>query len=241
MSQQQDKALPEEIAFILGSAVANRKDELVYLLQRNGVNVANNISDEQLIQAVFAANDKSERFRGELSTVLTQVVLEDEDGEYENYTDPTFAQPYITEGAEYANFGSAGLHEFEPLGSATIDEIPTTPASPTNVYQSVSTGGGGTRTRPPQVKRSFWDSLDPSTINNALNLGLSALGGVLSSRQQKKQLEQQAQLIAQQQQNQNKSGIQPQRPTVSPLLIGGIVAGVMVIGTVIYLVSRKKK
>jgi len=80
MSNKTEKALPEEIAFILGSAVASRKDELIYLLQRNGVNMPNNATEKQLIAAIYAANEKSERFRKELSTVLTQVVLEDADG-----------------------------------------------------------------------------------------------------------------------------------------------------------------
>jgi hypothetical protein len=221
---------------LISYTVVTDKQSLVKLLQRNGIKLPSNPSDNDVTIAVLLATSKSPNFKNELSKLLTSKVSE-ASSEFSNLTgdDKDFGFTGVDDLGFVADekfYNQTGL-TFTPtftqnLASATksAQSTTTTPKTKTKVGSAIASIG-----------QFFKDNvLTADNINTGLQLGMTTLNNKIQAKQNAVQTEA---LILQQQQDDirnrvgSKSGI-----STNTIIIG--VVGLALVGTIIYVLTKKK-
>lgn len=234
----------EAIAYTM----ATDKESLVRLLKRNGVTIAENANDKQIIVAVLMASGKSSTFKTELASLLAKKVPEG--------------------GKMYANFaggkdfGFTGLDDFMFTGNDDFMNLTSFGVLPNslNVPAAQALQSGATQEQAssyalsPQATSgsggkvgnalgSVWNFLKssvltPENINQGLQIGLTSINNKMQAKSNNLQYEA-ANIAAAQNQIQNDI---PNKPTVDNttkyVLIG---VGVIALGVIIFMVAKKMK
>lgn len=195
----------------VGITAFKKRPELIALLRKNGVKVADDISERDLISITLVACAKSSTCRADLTAFLTENIAEEQLGyvqeDFFNQVGPNIRIPGVTPGV---------------------------PKQPDNKKKK---GGGvfGKKEGGTAAGNFLRSEQGKQTINTALNAGISLLfkdKKGAEANQTVQQATDQAQAAADQNRSDNRK-----RGWVLPAIIGGVV----VIGVVIYFATRKKK
>lgn len=205
----------QNLSYVIAYAVVNDKQDLINFLSENAIIVKEKITDEELTSLVISALASSVKVQ---ENFLTWLEFKARQNRFSNST---------------GYFST--LPTFSPSVTGTTSGSTTT---------STSTSSG------------FWSGFDAGAVTGILTSGLSLFGGLTQSQDQRKAMEAQANAqiaLAQAQQSGNltqleiaklqlqaaqASGSKPKSNTA--LIVVGVVGGLAVLGTVIYLVTRKK-
>lgn len=205
----------QNLSYVIAYAVVNDKQDLINFLSENAIIVKEKITDKELTSLVISALASSVKVQ---ENFLTWIEFKARQNRFSNST---------------GYFST--LPTFSPSVTGTTSGSTTT---------STSTSSG------------FWSGFDAGAVTGILTSGLSLFGGLSQSKDQRKAMESQANAqiaLAQAQQSGNltqleiaklqlqaaqASGSKPKSNTA--LIVVGVVGGLAVLGTVIYLVTRKK-
>jgi hypothetical protein len=211
---------------LISYAVVTDKDGLVKLLERNGIEMPQNPSDNEVTVAVLMANSKSGVFRNELQKYL--VSLLPEVSEYSDFL-----------GNGYEMFTGTDDFSFTAGGGSLVPKsyAPATPNVP-----SASTGKpGGTKTG--NALRSVGQFLKnnvftPENINAGVQIGLTSVANKTQAKQNQIQAE------ASQLQNYQDS-LRQQLPNAAKksntMLYVWIGVGVLAVGVLGFVLYRQYK
>jgi hypothetical protein len=152
---------------LISYAVVTDKNGLVKLLQRNGIELPNNPSDNEVTVAVLMANNRSGVFRNELKKYLGGLVPE--------------VANYITELGGGMNFTGTDDFSF----TAGDDEFYNLTASQTKrVTDTNPTGKSKVGVALASIGSFFKDTvLTKENINTGINIGLTSLANKTQSQQ----------------------------------------------------------
>lgn len=205
----------QNLSYVIAYAVVNDKQDLINFLSENAIIVKEKITDEELTSLVISALASSVKVQ---ENFLTWLEFKARQNRFSNST---------------GYFST--LPTFSPSVTGTTSGSTTT---------STSTSSG------------FWSGFDAGAVTGILTSGLSLFGGLTQSKEQRKAMEAQAnaqiaaanaqatsdmtqlQIAQLQLQAAQASGSKPKSNTA--LIVVGVVGGLAVLGTVIYLVTRKK-
>jgi hypothetical protein len=162
---------------LISYAVVTDKDGLVKLLQRNGIEMPQNPSDNEVTIAVLMANSKSGVFRNELQKYLVSL---------------------LPEVSEYADFLGNGYQMFTGTDDFSFTAgggslVPKSYAVPTTTIPSTSTAQpGGTKVG--NALRSVGQFLKtnvftPENINAGVQIGLTSVANKTQAKQNQVQAE----------------------------------------------------
>jgi hypothetical protein len=221
---------------LISYTVVTDKQSLVKLLERNGIKLPSNPSDNDVTIAVLLATSKSPNFKNELSKLLTSKVSE-ASSEFSNLTgdDKDFGFTGVDDLGFVADekfYNQTGL-TFTPnftqnLASATksAQSTTTTPKTKTKVGSAIASIG-----------QFFKDNvLTADNINTGLQLGMTTLNNKIQSKQNAVQTEA---LILQQQQDDIRNRVGAKSGISTNTIIIGVV-GLALVGTIIYVLTKKK-
>lgn len=155
---------------LISYAVVTNKDGLVKLLERNGIQMPNNPSDNEVTVAILMANAKSGVFRNELQKYLVSLLPEVSD-----YTDFLGS----------SSLGFTGTDDFSfTAGGGSL--IPKSYAPATNVPSTPTTKAGGTKVG--NALRSVGqflknNVLTPENINAGVQIGLTSVANKTQAKQ----------------------------------------------------------
>lgn len=161
---------------LISYAVVTNKDGLVKLLERNGIEMPMNPSDNEVTVAVLMANAKSGVFRNELQKYLVSL---------------------LPEVSEYADFLGNGFVEFTgtddfsfTAGSSSLVPKSYVPTSNVPVASTVKPGG----TKVGNALRSVGtflktNVLTPENINAGVQIGLTSVANKTQAKQNQIQAE----------------------------------------------------
>ena len=192
----------------VGIAAYKKRPELIALLRKNGVKVADDISERDLISITLVACAKSSACRADLTAFLTESITEEQLG-------------YVQE--DFFNAPGPTTPQIKVPG---VNAPAPTKTKKTGIFGKKEGGTGvGNFLRSEQGKQ---------TINTALNTGISLLFKDKSGAQANQTVQQatdQGQGAAEQIRKEERKN-----KWVLPAIIGGVV----VIGVVVYFVTRPK-
>lgn len=223
MTQQID-AVNKMITYTL----VTDKNSLVRLLERNGVRLPSNPSDQEITVAVLASSAKSPNFKMELANLLTQKAVQVQD-EYEGFA------------GDDTDFGFTGIDDF--IGANGDKKA----AKAARKKEKVALRGEKKKKRinetNPKGKTGFGNFLSrladsttsQDTINSGINIGLTALNNKVASKQN--ELQAQAAAITAQQDEARQAIAAQQGGKMNVFLIVGVVA---VVGILAYFAFKKK-
>jgi hypothetical protein len=197
----------------VGITAFKKRPELIALLRKNGVKVADDISERDLISITLVACAKSSTCRADLTAFLTENIAEEQLG-------------YVQEDF----FNQIGTTSVRVPASALVPKTAAPPQTDKKKKGIFTKKEGGTA-----AGNFLRSEQGKQTINTALNAGISLLfkdKKGAEANQTVQQATDQAQAAADQNRNDNRK-----RGWVLPAIIGGVV----VIGVVIYFATRKKK
>jgi hypothetical protein len=157
----------ETVKELISYAVVTDKNGLVKLLQRNGIELPNNPSDNEVTVAVLMANNRSGVFRNELKKYLGGLVPE--------------VANYVTELGGGMNFTGTDDFSF----TAGDDEFYNLTASQTKrVTDTNPTGKSKVGIALASIGSFFKDTvLTKENINTGINIGLTSLANKTQSQQ----------------------------------------------------------
>jgi hypothetical protein len=157
----------ETVKELISYAVVTDKNGLVKLLQRNGIELPNNPSDNEVTVAVLMANNRSGVFRNELKKYLGGLVPE--------------VANYVTELGGGMNFTGTDDFSF----TAGDDEFYNLTASQTKrVTDTNPTGKSKVGVALASIGSFFKDTvLTKENINTGINIGLTSLANKTQSQQ----------------------------------------------------------
>lgn len=164
---------------LISYAVVTNKDGLVKLLQRNGIEMPMNPSDNEVTVAVLMANAKSGVFRNELQKYL--VSLLPEVSEYTDFLGNGFVE---FTGTDDFSFTAGG-------GSLLPDTKYAVPSSTVTAASSTAKPGG---TKVGNALRSIGtflktNVLTPENINAGVQIGLTSVANKTQAKQNQIQAE----------------------------------------------------
>lgn len=161
---------------LISYAVVTDKDGLVKLLQRNGIEMPQNPSDNEVTIAVLMANSKSGVFRNELQKYL--VSLLPEVSEYAEFL-----------GNGYQDFTGTDDFSFTAGGSSLIPKtyVPTTTATGTSTAQPGGTKVGNALRSVGQFLKT--NVFTPENINAGVQIGLTSVANKTQAKQNQVQAE----------------------------------------------------
>jgi hypothetical protein len=220
---------------LISYTIVTDKQSLVKLLDRNGIKLPSNPSDNDVTIAVLLATSKSPNFKNELSKLLTSKVSEassefsnlvgdDKDCSFTGVDDLGFV-------ADENFFNVSGGLNLTPtftqnLASATKSAQATTTKPKTKVGSAIASIG-----------KFFKENvLTSDNINTGLQLGMTTLNNKIQSKQNAVQTEA---LILQQQQDQIRNQVGARGGISTNTIIIGVV-GLALVGTIIYVLTKKK-
>ena len=222
---------------LISYTIVTDKQSLIKLLERNGINLPSSPSDKDVTIAVLLASSKSPNFKNELSKLLTSKVGE-ASGEFSNLTgsDQDFGFTGVDDLGFVADenfFNVSGGLNFTPTFTQNL-------ASATKAQQTAST------TTKPKTKvgsaiasiGNFFKNnvLTSENINTGLQLGLTTLNNKVQSKQNAVQNEA---LILQNQQDAIRNQVGAKSGISTNTIIIGVV-GLALVGTIIYVLTKKK-
>lgn len=155
---------------LISYAVVTNKDGLVKLLERNGIQMPNNPSDNEVTVAILMANAKSGVFRNELQKYLVSLLPE-----VSEYTDFLGS----------SSLGFTGTDDFSfTAGGGSL--IPKTYAPASNVPSTTTAKAGGTKVG--NALRSVGqflknNVLTPENINAGVQIGLTSVANKTQAKQ----------------------------------------------------------
>jgi hypothetical protein len=219
---------------LISYTIVTDKQSLVKLLDRNGIKLPSNPSDNDVTIAVLLATSKSPNFKNELSKLLTSKVSEassefsnlvgdDKDCSFTGVDDLGFV-------ADEKFFNQTGLNLTptftQNLASATKSAQATTTKPKTKAGSTIASIG-----------KFFKENvLTSENINTGLQLGMTTLNNKIQSKQNAVQTEA---LILQQQQDQIRNEVGAKSGISTNTIIIGVV-GLALVGTIIYVLTKKK-
>lgn len=219
---------------LISYSVVTDKNGLVKLLERNGVEMPNNPSDKEVTVAVLMASAKSQNFKNELATFLTNKVKE-AGNEFQNFV-----------GGE-ADFGFTGIDDFSFTG---IDDFSFTGTEQFFNSNAAERRAARTTAANPQGKtktglalagigKFLKDSvLTPENVNAGIAIGLNKINNQTQADSNKIQTQA---LVLQAQQDDLKKKLTDKdgmSPAVKYTLIG---VGVLAVVGIVYLIVKKKQ
>lgn len=221
---------------LISYTVITDKQSLIKLLERNGVSLPSDASDYDVNVAVLLASSKSPNFKNELSRLLTSKVGEasevftefagsNDDFSFTGVDDLGFT------GSDnfFAANGLASPFASMQLGSA-VKSAQAQQASQPKKKTAVGNVLSG-------IGRFFKENvLTSDNINTGLQLGLTTLNNKVQQKQNAVQTEA---LILQQQEDIMRQQV-AQKQGVSGTTILLAVVGVAILGTIIYVMTKKK-
>jgi hypothetical protein len=155
---------------LISYAVVTNKNGLVKLLERNGIEMPNNPSDNEVTVAILMANGKSGVFRNELQKYLSSLVPE-----VAEYTDFLGS----------SSLGFTGTDDFSfTAGGGSL--VPKTYVPATNVPSTPTAKAGGTKFG--NTLRSIGqflktNVLTPENINAGVQIGLTSMANKTQTKQ----------------------------------------------------------
>jgi len=219
---------------LISYTIVTDKQSLVKLLERNGIKLPSNPSDNDVTIAVLLATSKSPNFKNELSKLLTSKVSE-ASSEFSNLVgdDKDFGFTGVDDLGFVADekfFNQTGLNLTptftQNLASATKSAQATTTKPKTKVGSAIASIG-----------KFFKENvLTSENINTGLQLGMTTLNNKIQSKQNAVQTEA---LILQQQQDQIRNQVGARGGISTNTIIIGVV-GLALVGTIIYVLTKKK-
>jgi hypothetical protein len=226
---------------LISYSVVTDKSGLVRLLERNGVQMPNNPSDKEVTVAVLMASAKSQNFKDELATFLTNKVKEAGDD----------FQSFVGSEADFGftgvdDFGFTGIEDFSFTGadnffSANGTKKPVvTSAQKKATRVSATNPQGKTKTglALAGIGKFLKDSvLTPENVNSGIQIGLNKINNQTQADSNK--IQNQA-LVLQQQQDELKKNL-PQGKGMSPAVKYTLIGvGVLAVVGIIYVIVKKK-
>ena len=209
----------KNLAYIIAFAIVNDKQGLINFLSENAVIVKEKITDQELTTLVINSLNSSVKVQ----------------------------ENFIAWISEKTNNGYANTTGFSaPTVSSTLGWNSTLiPTSGTSTTATTSTSSG------------FWSGFDAGAVTGILTSGLSLFGGLTQSKEQRKALEAQANAqiaaanaqsnsdltqleIAKLQLQATLAGKNGSSGSNTTLIVIGVIGGLAILGTVVYLVTRKK-
>lgn len=229
----------------LSYAVITDKSGLVALLERNGIQMPNNPSDNEVTTAVLMANASSGTFRNDLSSFLVNKVPKA--SEDLSFTGGNFGFTGID---DFAFNGQDGFDNKNFLGIGKKSSTPSTPKAP-KLTAEQKRQGRITSTNPTgktqvglvlqQLGGALKDTLlDKDNINAGIQIGLQSMSNKTQS--QENALQAQASQLQQTQDEMKAnlpSGAQKKSNTMTYVWVGVGVLAVGILGFLIY--KRTKK
>jgi hypothetical protein len=157
---------------LISYAVVTNKDGLVKLLDRNGIQMPNNPSDNEVTVAILMANSKSGVFRNELQKYLSSL---------------------LPEVAEYADFLGNGYVDFTGTDDFSFTAgggslIPKSYVPTTNVPSTAQPVGTKAPTKVGNALRNVGQFLKnnvftPENINAGVQIGLTSMANKTQTKQ----------------------------------------------------------
>ena len=159
----------ETVKELISYAVVTDKNGLVKLLQRNGIELPNNPSDNEVTVAVLMANNRSGVFRNELKKYLGGLVPE--------------VANYVTELGGGMNF--TGTDDFSfTAGDDSFYNATAAEAKALRITATNPTGKTKTGLALASIGSFFKDTvLSKENINTGINIGLTSLANKTQSQQ----------------------------------------------------------
>lgn len=205
----------EVIEKSIGYMVYEDKGTLIALLRKNGVQVADNVGDNELIQMTYIAIGNSLQFKKDLAKYIAGRGKQ----EFEGYVD------------------EEEFFSFLGLGKKKTDAA--TPPAPKKVNPNLkSQGGEGTK-----VGNAIRAVATPETIQSVINTGLGLLSDSLSAKADRKTV-QEATLLASEKSKQalaEAAAADAKKSKTKTWVIPVVIGVVVVAGIVTYFVIKKRK
>lgn len=225
---------PQAVRELISYTMVTDKQALVKLLERNGVSISPNASDYDVNVAVLMASAKSPNFKTELASLLTSKVGEASEV-FTNFagSDADFGFTGVDDlgftGEEkfFSQTGVVSPFASMQLGSAVKTAQAQQPKKDKTAVGSVLAGIG----------RFFNEKvLTPENINTGLQLGLTTINNKVQQKQNAVQTEA---LILQQQEDVMRQQVARQQGVGGNTILIAVV-GVAILGTIIYVMTKKK-
>ena len=224
---------------MIAYAIVDDKSSLISLLNRNGIDVPNDLSDANLTLAILTASSRSQNFKDELAKLLTKKVKKAGD-EFSSFV------------GDSTDFGFTGIDDFSMTGNGFVNQIGPTPAflstavksapQPPKKVQKQTSRITATNPQGKSAVGLFFQRLGSSltsedSINAALNVGLTAINNKVGGRQNA--LQQEATLITQKQDEvrQSLAKAPAGSKTLTYVFVG---VGVLALAAIVYFVTKKK-
>lgn len=221
---------------LISYTIVTDKKSLIKLLERNGITLPSDPSDKDVTIAVLLASSKSPNFKNELSKLLTSKIGE-ASGEFSNLT------------GNDQDFGFTGVDDLGYVGDEKFFNQTGLTFSPTftqNLASATKAQQAAASTTKPKTKvgsviasiGSFFKQnvLTSDNINTGLQLGLTTLNNKVQSKQNAVQTEA---LILQNQQDAIRNQVAAKSGISTNTIIIGVV-GLALVGTIIYVLTKKK-
>jgi hypothetical protein len=218
----------EAVQNILAYTLQDDRSCLLKLLERNGVQMPSNPTDEEITIAVLTSSSKSNNFKNELVKLLGKQVKKARE-EFSSFV------------GDSSDFGFTGIDDFSFTGIDDFVNAPGDSAIKRQVKQQARVS-----TTNPQGKSTvglFFQNLAKSltsedTINAGLNIGLTAINNKVAGRQNA--LQNEATVITQKQDEVRQTLSKPAKGsnTLTYVFVG---VGILAIIGVVYFVTKKKK
>lgn len=208
----------------IATAVEKNRKGVVALLNKHGVNIGSNYTNQELIVGLLQAMKSNDRFKKELAALLSQTATEHKSSFAEGNFCFTAGNFFAANGLNFSNGDEAGIHSpDEELG--------------------ISNNSSSAPTSTPDKKKS--GVFSAANLNALFNTGLDTLSTILKNKSNQK-LAQTAKEIEEEKTKQAAlAGVGGGIGTKSGLSTGakvGIALGIVaVVGTIVYLVVKKKK
>lgn len=228
---------------LISYTIVTDKKSLIKLLERNGITLPSDPSDKDVTIAVLLASSKSPNFKNELSKLLTSKVSE-ASGEFSNLTgnDQDFGFTGVDDlgyVGEETFYNETGLVFSSPKLGYTPKGLPTQGTSTINTASDTKATKGKTKVGSviASIGKFFSDNvLTSDNINTGLQLGLTTLNNKVQSKQNAVQAEA---LILQNQQDDIRNKVGDKKGISTNTIIIGVV-GLALLGTIIYVLTKKK-
>jgi hypothetical protein len=224
---------------LISYTIVTDKQSLVKLLERNGISLPSDPSDKDVTIAVLLASTKSPNFKNELSKLLTSKVTE-ASGQFSNLV------------GDSEDFGFTGVDDLGYVGNEDFFNVAgvLTSSFTKNLSdaskKAQQTSASSTKANKPKTKvgnaissigRFFKDNiLTADNVNAGLQLGLTTMNNKIQGRQNAVQSEA---LILQQQQDEIRNQVGGKKGISTNTIIIGVV-GLALVGTIIYVLTKKK-
>jgi hypothetical protein len=229
----------------LSYAVITDKSGLIALLERNGIQMPNNASDNEVTTAVLMANASSNTFRNDLATLLVNKIPKA--AEDLSFTGGNFGFTGID---DFSFTGGEGILESNFLGlgkkSATTPAIPKAPKLTTAQKQAARVTLNNPKGKTQvglllsQLGGAVKDTLlDKDNINAGIQIGLQSMSNKTQSKENALQAQASQLQATQDEMKQNLPLNAKKSNTMTYVWVGVGVLAIGILGYVIY--KRTKK